>query len=75
MRTLEELKTAPLEEVAKEYRELKTLYRQLVGTLYPAIAYEHLMSVYRIYFERKGPDDPYLPYPACPTNSGHTPPV
>jgi hypothetical protein len=73
MRSEEELKELTQEQLADEYNELRKLYYDMVGSLYPQIAYAHLMTIQQLYDSRRKPNDPYLKFTERPNLLGYAP--
>lgn len=58
------------EEIKEKYLSLRETYRDLVGTLYPSIAYKELMEL-REEYVRAGGQYHDLPFVGQPHLSGH----
>lgn len=73
MRSEQELKELSQEELADEYHSLRKVYYEMVGSMYPQIAYAQLMTIKQLYDTRRKPEDPYLKPTQCPNFMGYAP--
>lgn len=60
------------EQILKAYNQSRETYRELVGSLYPSIAYSNLMELRQRYIDAGG-DASDLPFTPQPTDEGRVP--